>query len=272
MNTKLFLEDGEETLFKVSAKLLTKPIEATQKISIQHLVYELKKVFPDMVRIDDVGNIEVMSKIIVEANGIVHGQGPASDRVREIVNESMGYRQEGDLVITNNRMLFIQIDGLLNVNTPIENIIAANKFIGSEWIEKEVKKLFGTKVVRERVKYGGINIQTDKGIFKYRLFTQNNIHNLINVILNSSSDRKLKIKESKSKIEVIHKGAVGTYDFNKLVNKLSEKGISLNTIECPNCGGTLEVPKIGNIFTCKYCQKNVYAVDLFKKFNTFIGD
>lgn len=60
-------------------------------------------------------------------------------------------------------------------------------------------------------------------------------------------------------------------DFNLLAKQLSEKGIVLTTLECPNCGGRISYPKAGNVITCEYCKTSIQAIDIFEKFKGFLG-
>jgi len=63
-------------------------------------------------------------------------------------------------------------------------------------------------------------------------------------------------------------------DFGQLLNALKRKGIILETIECPNCGGKLEIseiPKKEEIFECKHCGKPILAVNAFEKFKEILG-
>lgn len=63
-------------------------------------------------------------------------------------------------------------------------------------------------------------------------------------------------------------------DFEQVFNALKKKGIMLETIECPNCGGKLEisqVPKKEEILQCKHCGKPILAVNVFGKFKEILG-
>ncbi len=57
-----------------------------------------------------------------------------------------------------------------------------------------------------------------------------------------------------------------TIDFTSLFSQLENKGIVLQTIECPSCSGKLEYPKSGDTVVCQFCGSTVHAVDIFKKF------
>ena len=60
-------------------------------------------------------------------------------------------------------------------------------------------------------------------------------------------------------------------DFNNLVQQLGNKGVSLSTIECPQCGGTCTVPESGTAFRCEFCKATVKATDIFEKFKGILG-
>jgi DNA-directed RNA polymerase subunit RPC12/RpoP len=63
-------------------------------------------------------------------------------------------------------------------------------------------------------------------------------------------------------------------DFERFFNALKERGIILQKIECPNCGGILkfsEVPKKEEVLQCRYCGKSILATNLFEKFMERIG-
>ncbi|MFX1369764.1 MAG: hypothetical protein ACFFAY_14300 [Promethearchaeota archaeon] len=59
-------------------------------------------------------------------------------------------------------------------------------------------------------------------------------------------------------------------DFASLYSQLENKGIVLQTIECPSCGGKLDYPETGSVMQCKYCQSTVSAVDIFEKFKSLL--
>jgi len=60
-------------------------------------------------------------------------------------------------------------------------------------------------------------------------------------------------------------------DFAQLAKRFGDKGLMLQVIECPYCGGKIDVPQAGNFVQCKYCGKSVYAIDIFEKFKGILG-
>jgi DnaJ-class molecular chaperone len=59
-------------------------------------------------------------------------------------------------------------------------------------------------------------------------------------------------------------------DFHSIYSQLENKGIVLQTLECPSCNGKLEYPKEGDTVVCQFCGATVHAVDVFKKFKDLL--
>jgi len=59
-------------------------------------------------------------------------------------------------------------------------------------------------------------------------------------------------------------------DFAALKALVEEKGLILKVLECPNCGGKVQAPEMGNIIRCEHCGKDIYAVDVFEKFKKML--
>lgn len=58
-------------------------------------------------------------------------------------------------------------------------------------------------------------------------------------------------------------------DFQELIDALKNKGIVLEKLECPHCGGLLqvsEVPKREQMLQCRYCGSSILAMNLYEKF------
>jgi len=61
-----------------------------------------------------------------------------------------------------------------------------------------------------------------------------------------------------------------TIDFSSLFSQLKNKGIILQKIECPSCGGNLDFPESGESIVCKFCSSTVHATDIFEKFKALL--
>jgi len=63
-------------------------------------------------------------------------------------------------------------------------------------------------------------------------------------------------------------------NFDVFLRALENRGVILQAIECPYCGGIVnisEVPKKERIFQCRYCGRSILVIDLFKKFREVLG-
>jgi LSD1 subclass zinc finger protein len=60
-------------------------------------------------------------------------------------------------------------------------------------------------------------------------------------------------------------------DFATILSQLENKGIMLQSLECPSCKGQLEYPKEGNSITCKFCGATIAAIDVFEKFKALLS-
>jgi len=63
-------------------------------------------------------------------------------------------------------------------------------------------------------------------------------------------------------------------NFDVFLRALENRGVILQAIECPYCGGIVnisEVPKKERIFQCRYCGRSILVIDLFKKFKEVLG-
>jgi ribosomal protein S27AE len=57
----------------------------------------------------------------------------------------------------------------------------------------------------------------------------------------------------------------GRMDFGLLRSIMKNRGIVIERIECPYCGGSINLPETGHVTKCPYCGRNVYVADVFKE-------
>lgn len=74
----------------------------------------------------------------------------------------------------------------------------------------------------------------------------------------------MEAKEKLGKVQVV-------IDFSFLKSAAEKGGIILTTVSCPYCGGRVELPKAGDTLRCVYCNKLVYATDIFAKLKDLLG-
>ena len=80
---------------------------------------------------------------------------------------------------------------------------------------------------------------------------------LVPIINDNILKRKAMIQKQQTKIVVI--------DFSWVRRYLDKGGLVLTAFKCPQCSGSIDLPKEGNVTKCKYCGSNVYAQDVFDK-------
>jgi tRNA(Ile2) C34 agmatinyltransferase TiaS len=85
-----------------------------------------------------------------------------------------------------------------------------------------------------------------------------NVLNLVQTVNRLISYNKSVIaqKERQGKVQVV-------LDFTFLKSLIEKGGLILNTVSCPYCNGTVELPASGDTFNCRYCSKQIRAVDIF---------
>jgi len=59
-------------------------------------------------------------------------------------------------------------------------------------------------------------------------------------------------------------------DFSSLKEQMDKGGLVVQTIKCPTCGASVDLPSNGNTTKCKYCHSTIYAADLFEKLKAML--
>jgi hypothetical protein len=115
-----------------------------------------------------------------------------------------------------------------------------------------------------------VELTTQSGqIFRLMSFQNREITSELELVskIKEFSRQKLKRKENEAKRERVH----FTLDFSFL-RPLAEKGLILQALTCPHCGGKIdELPNVGNLFQCRYCGDKIYATDVYREINRLLG-
>lgn len=56
-------------------------------------------------------------------------------------------------------------------------------------------------------------------------------------------------------------------DFGLLRSIIRNRGVIIEKISCPFCGGKIQLPDAGHVVRCTYCDRDVYAADILKDLN-----
>lgn len=86
-------------------------------------------------------------------------------------------------------------------------------------------------------------------------------------ILNASIEKRLYAMDEGRKKDRIQY----VLDFTFLKAEMEKGGVVVQTIKCPNCGASSELPSTGSRIGCIYCGIPVLAQDVFNKMKGIIG-
>jgi len=180
---------------------------------------------------------------------------------------------KGLLVFTNKRILFITTydQPQLWLEIPHSEV---GRFEPGVWQTRT--GFFGTSSLTHRelmVRPKGWQVG-DQPTASFQFLTENSLEEATKQLRKclETFEKELQEESEKSRrIEVVHRGAVGVVDFSQLASMMGQKGLVLQVIQCPNCLGKVDVPKVGNLAKCQYCGKDIYAVDIFDKFKGLLG-
>jgi len=84
-------------------------------------------------------------------------------------------------------------------------------------------------------------------------------------------------KEVESELSAIQEAKVRptvrhiVIDFAKIIEAARGRGIILDKVECPHCGGAITLPASGERIKCQYCGKTVYATSIFDKLKDILS-
>lgn len=175
------------------------------------------------------------------------------EEVREVFGTSREVKHKftGYLFLTTDRLIFVADRGLdfqIRVGMPYE--VIAQLDTGS----------YASGLVEVITRMGG------RYRFKVRGHTKNSELKLASRVKELQIDRQARLEKEKKR-----KGVQLILDFSFL-RPLAEKGIVLQALRCPHCGGKIdELPETGNLFECHYCGNKVYATDIYREINRLLG-
>jgi len=160
--------------------------------------------------------------------------------------------KDGHMVFTNRRIFFVEKRGFFTETHAVVLDIRYEDVIG--------------------MSTGGILIKhlsiTDKNDEEHKFHLDTGTPaELIPCIKQFMDARQEEIEKEKAKerVQIVA-------DFSFLKSIMEKGGIVLQTISCPFCGASVPIPETGNVFKCNYCNKDIYATDVFKKIKELIGE
>jgi len=85
---------------------------------------------------------------------------------------------------------------------------------------------------------------------------------IISLIRNFNKDLASLSNDIDTSLSVIFQGKM---DFGLIRSTMKAKGLVIEKIECPYCGGPITLPKTGHVVKCPHCGNDVYAADVLKE-------
>jgi ribosomal protein S27AE len=79
----------------------------------------------------------------------------------------------------------------------------------------------------------------------------------------SMRHRELEEDKRRSRIQYV-------IDFSFLKDQMERGGISLESIKCPSCGASVQMPSQGNMFKCAYCGSLIQSQDVYERMKGFL--
>lgn len=203
--------------------------------------------------------LQALNLNLLEGEEIVETWPITCEEVREVPTQTLvvfkGTAEEkiefyGYLLLTTDRLVFVASRGFFNMTYRIKFGIPYEEIASV----RTGKYLFSTFV----------EVATQRG--DVRRFKTDSELKLGSRIKELSVKKMARVENEKKKERVQL-----VLDFSFL-RPLAEKGVIMQAITCPHCGGKVEdLPSSGNIFECKYCGDKIYAVDIYREINRLLG-
>ena len=187
------------------------------------------------------GNREMTEKIVVRGS---YGRKRMEDAKE---------RKNGFLVLTNQRLLFLEEHGVFG-------------------------KSYHQVLAIPLMKVGGISmggslspfvaIADDMETHKFHIYEvgKGEFEPFRQFIADECRKRREEIEAEKKRerVQVV-------LDFSALKTYMEKGGLILQTTKCPECGAPMALPTVGNQIKCGHCGSTVYAQDIFEKVKSLIG-
>jgi len=162
-------------------------------------------------------------------------------------------RKNGFLVLTNQRLLFLEEHGVFGKS--YHQVLAI-----------PLMKVGGISI-------GGmlspfVSIADDFQTYTFHLsgVGKSEFEPFRQLIVEQCQKRReeLEAERKRERVQVV-------LDFSALKEYMEKGGLVLQKTKCPECGAPMALPTTGNQTKCEHCGSTVYAQDIFEKVKSLIG-
>jgi ribosomal protein S27AE len=165
-------------------------------------------------------------------------------------------RMVGILALTNRRLVFLEERGIFEHSYHLLFTLLLDRVVGIS---------MGGAIV----KY--VSISDSSGEYVFHLLTpsvanENELTEFKRVIYEQviARTQELETEKKKERVHVV-------LDFSFLRSYMEKSGLTLQKVNCPECGAPIRLPESGNQIICEHCRSTIYAQDIFEKVKALIG-
>lgn len=162
-------------------------------------------------------------------------------------------RKNGFLVLTNQRLLFLEEHGVFGKSY-------------HQVLSIPLMKVNGVSMGGMLMPFVSIADDMETHMFHISGVGKNEFAPFRQLITDQCRKRREEIEAEKKK-ERVHV----MLDFSGLKEYMEKGGLILQKTKCPECGGPLPLPTTGSQTKCEHCGSTVYAHDIFEKVKSLIG-
>jgi hypothetical protein len=202
------------------------------------------------------------NSIILEKNEKIITSWKGNQEIHERIVERGAYGRKkiadakknisGFLVLTNQRLLFLEEHGVFGKSY-------------HQTLAVPLGKIGAISMGGALIPFVSIADDVETHIFHIQGVGKKEFEPFRQSIIEECRKRREEIEAEKKK-ERVHV----MIDFSFLKDYMKQGGLVMQTFKCPTCGASLNFPESGNTTTCKYCNSNIKAEDIFEKIKSLI--
>ena len=162
-------------------------------------------------------------------------------------------RKNGFLVLTNQRLLFLEEHGVFGKS--YHQVLAI-----------PLMKVGGISIGGSLSPFVSIADDVETHVFHVYPIGKDEFDPFRSLIVDECRKRKeeLEAEKRKERVQVV-------LDFSSLRDYMEKGGLVLQKTKCPECGAPVALPTTGNQTKCAHCGSMIYAQDIFEKVRSLIG-
>jgi len=186
------------------------------------------------------GNRELTQREIAQSSGSGYFYGPRQAQNAKIL-------KNGVLVLTNQRLLFLEAHGVLSKSYQLALTVPLGK-VG------------GISMGGLLIPFVSIVAETQCYTFHIKGVGKNEFPAFRQAVLDLCQKRRdeLEALEKKERIQIV-------LDFSTLRDYMERGGMVLSKTKCPECNAPISIPAAGREVVCEHCGTKIMAQDVFEK-------